>query len=73
MTYFWLSPTNDAISSGSQLMESSCSASFSVKLKLVLLKAIKLSGSKYKEPDNTYGYGIPDFGVAHKILIKMGY
>ncbi len=38
-----------------------------------VMKAIKLSGSKYKTPDNTYGYGIPDFGVAHKILTKMGY
>lgn len=38
-----------------------------------IITAIKLSGSKFKEPDNIYGYGIPDMAVAHKILEKMGY
>ena len=38
-----------------------------------IMEAIKLSGSNYKVPDTTYGYGIPDLALAHKILIKKGF
>ncbi len=38
-----------------------------------LIKAIKTSASQFDKPDNTYGYGIPDFELAHRILIKWGY
>ena len=38
-----------------------------------IMNAIKLSGSNFKMPDYTYGYGIPDLGLAHKILEKMGF
>jgi len=40
---------------------------------MVLMKAIKTSASQYDKPDNTYGYGVPDFELAHRILIKWGY
>ncbi|MCQ2252828.1 MAG: S8 family serine peptidase [Bacteroidales bacterium] len=35
-----------------------------------VMDAIKASGSYYNKPDGTYGYGIPDFELAHKILLK---
>lgn len=38
-----------------------------------IMKAIRLSASRYNMPDDTYGYGIPDLGLAHKILVKMGF
>lgn len=38
-----------------------------------IMKAIRLSASKYNMPDDTYGFGIPDLGLAHKILVKMGF
>ncbi|MBR6179478.1 MAG: S8 family serine peptidase [Bacteroidales bacterium] len=37
-----------------------------------IMNAIRLAGSNYKVPDATYGYGIPDMGIAHQILVKMG-
>ncbi len=33
-----------------------------------LMKAIEQSASYYLSPDSTYGFGIPDFKTAHKIL-----
>jgi subtilisin family serine protease len=33
-----------------------------------LMKAIEQSASRYLTPDSTYGFGIPDFKTAHKIL-----
>lgn len=38
-----------------------------------LIRAIKTSASQFDKPDSTYGYGIPDFELAHRILIKWGY
>ncbi|MBR4267539.1 MAG: S8 family serine peptidase [Bacteroidales bacterium] len=40
---------------------------------MTVMKAVKAAGSQYDHPDNDYGYGIPDFEIAHKILIKEGY
>jgi hypothetical protein len=33
-----------------------------------IVKAVKESSDRYSQPDNDYGYGIPDFGLAHVLL-----
>ncbi|MBN2349721.1 MAG: S8 family serine peptidase [Bacteroidales bacterium] len=33
-----------------------------------ILSAIRKSASKYYTPDSTYGYGIPDFNIAYRLL-----
>ncbi len=38
-----------------------------------ILQAVRASGDIYDKPNVQYGYGIPDFELAHKILIKRGY
>lgn len=40
---------------------------------MTVMKAVKASGHQYDKPDEKYGYGIPDFELAHRILIKEGY
>jgi hypothetical protein len=40
---------------------------------MTLIKAIKTASSQFDKPDTVYGYGIPDFELAHQILIKEGY
>ena len=40
---------------------------------MTVMNAIKASSSQYDSPDSTYGYGIPDFELAHQLLIKEGY
>ncbi|MCQ2973502.1 MAG: S8 family serine peptidase [Bacteroidales bacterium] len=35
-----------------------------------IVKALHLAGSIYNKPNNEYGYGITDFAIAHKILLK---
>jgi len=40
---------------------------------MTLIKAIKTASSQFNKPDTVYGYGIPDFELAHQILIKEGY
>jgi hypothetical protein len=38
-----------------------------------ILQAVRAAGDIYDHPDVQYGYGIPDFELAHKILTKRGY
>ena len=38
-----------------------------------ILQAVRAAGDIYDHPNVQYGYGIPDFELAHKILIKRGY
>ena len=38
-----------------------------------ILQAVRASGDIYDKPNVQYGYGIPDFELAHKILVKRGY
>jgi serine protease AprX len=33
-----------------------------------IVKAVKESSDRYSQPDNDYGYGIPDFSLAHVLL-----
>ncbi len=35
-----------------------------------ILNAVRAAGHIWKKPDPDYGYGIPDFEIAHKILLK---
>ncbi|MCQ2250891.1 MAG: S8 family serine peptidase [Bacteroidales bacterium] len=35
-----------------------------------ILNAVRASGHQWDNPDADYGYGIPDFEIAHKILLK---
>lgn len=38
-----------------------------------ILQAVRAAGDIYDQPNTQYGYGIPDFEIAHKILTKRGY
>lgn len=38
------------------------------KTNMQILKAIEQSADRYSNPDNTYGYGIPDMMVANRLL-----
>ena len=38
-----------------------------------ILPAVRAAGDIYDHPDVQYGYGIPDFEIAHKILTKRGF
>ncbi|NLA24702.1 MAG: S8 family serine peptidase [Bacteroidales bacterium] len=38
---------------------------------LQIMQAIKKSAHQYNSPDNIYGYGIPDFALAHEILSNI--
>jgi subtilisin family serine protease len=40
---------------------------------MALIRAIQTASSQFDNPDTTYGYGIPDFELAHQLLIKEGY
>ncbi len=35
-----------------------------------ILNAVRAAGNIYNKPNGDYGYGIPDFEIAHKILLK---
>ena len=37
-----------------------------------IIEAVRMSGSQYNKPDTYLGYGIPDFAIAHKILLAKG-
>ncbi len=38
-----------------------------------ILNAVRAAGDTYSKPSLEYGYGIPDFEIAHKILVKKGF
>lgn len=38
-----------------------------------ILQAVRAAGDIYDHPNAQYGYGIPDFDIAHKILKKRGF
>ena len=38
-----------------------------------ILQAVRAAGDIYNTPNPQYGYGIPDFEIAHKILTKRGF
>ncbi|MCR5455800.1 MAG: S8 family serine peptidase [Bacteroidales bacterium] len=38
-----------------------------------ILQAVRAAGDIYDHPNPQYGYGIPDFEIAHKILKKRGF
>lgn len=38
-----------------------------------ILNAVRAAGDLYNKPNVQYGYGIPDFEIAHRILIKKGF
>ena len=38
-----------------------------------VLQAVRAAGDIYDNPNPQYGYGIPDFEIAHKILTKRGF
>ena len=40
---------------------------------MTIINAVKTASSQFDNPDNIYGYGIPDFELAHQILIKEGF
>ena len=35
-----------------------------------IINAVRAAGDRYNNPDGDYGYGIPDFYIAHKILLQ---